>query len=779
MVKAGWLLLALLIGAATLSSARDASPVEAHALLVRADPPVNERLREPPRVLTLYFSEPLERRFSGARVVDQEGARVDDRVEFDDADNALMRVYLQPLKPGYITVNWETVSTVDGHRITGSYPLTILNEDGSLPAGSPPDSAVSGIAGEDPQAGRVVTKWFMLVSASLLVGALGFVAYVLPALPGDPGERARDTFHKKVLLVAGAAVVVLAAAGIFELIFQAVDLDTGIGSVIDTEWGERWLVRNLILLQPALIVIVLAFGWARSRLLAYLALVGAAAYLAVTSSVSHAGAGGGSFWAVASDFVHLLASSVWIGMLGLLVMLFFWARRSLASGPRYTILRVALVRFSIAAMLSVAALLFTGTFNAIVQFGRVADLVETDYGLALLAKLLLLVPLLLIAGYNAYLLRPDFAEAAEGQGTRGRQGILEELESQLNARVRWELGVALAVLAVVAVLVQMTPTRGRIADPSDRGDYLQTREAENIEATLRISPNQPGINTFEVYLAGGIDVVEGLRLEFGDPGGFANASRLEMEPSNPPTFYLGQGPFLASAGTWNIVLNIRRSAGTDLRPSYQVEVPEVGIAASTPRSGGSFDSPVSLTTGSVALLAVSGAASLFIIFGSISRPNLPEGYLGWLAAELAYRAAPLNVRPVWTLAALIVGGIIIGYVVGTHTDRQLSREEASRENPIPASAESIARGQMLFNQNCTICHGETGRGDGPAAASLPLQPANLYDHVPYHPDTFFFGAISKGVGGVMPAFENILSEEDRWNILNYLRATFTEEPVER
>ena len=85
---------------------------------------------------------------------------------------------------------------------------------------------------------------------------------------------------------------------------------------------------------------------------------------------------------------------------------------------------------------------------------------------------------------------------------------------------------------------------------------------------------------------------------------------------------------------------------------------------------------------------------------------------------------------------------------------------------------------MLFFQNCTQCHGESGRGDGPLASSLPLIPANLYDHVPYHPDQFFYSVISNGLSGVMPAFSQI-SDEDRWNILNYLRDRFGQAPPAR
>jgi methionine-rich copper-binding protein CopC len=108
-------LLVLVVALVALMAAgsRGAGTAEAHALLVRADPPSNAQVREPPTVLTLYFSEALERRFSSVRVLDQTGARVDDRVEFDDADPALMRIFLKPGAPGFLSVQWQNVSAVD------------------------------------------------------------------------------------------------------------------------------------------------------------------------------------------------------------------------------------------------------------------------------------------------------------------------------------------------------------------------------------------------------------------------------------------------------------------------------------------------------------------------------------------------------------------------------------------------------------------------------------------------------------------------------------------
>jgi copper transport protein len=763
-----WLLPAFALAAMIFVVALPARPAEAHALLVRADPPANSQLREPPAVLTLYFSEAVERSFTSARVIDQDNRRVDDHVEFDDSDEALMRVYLKDVKPGYLDVEWQNVSRVDGHRLTGSYPISILNPDGSV-AATPPTGTGSSTSGENPDALRVVTKALLLIAGSVLVGGAAFLALVAP---GAGRPETRIEFEQKAWLVIGAALIVMAIAGLSELILQASNVDAGVSSVLDTRWGQRWLLRHGALLLPALALLVAWNSQRPQRLMAVAALAGGVVYLLSTSSVSHGAAGGGSFWATLSDFVHLLATSVWIGMLALLILYFRWARTAYKDGERYLVLASALRRFSLIAVVSVSLLLFTGVVNSLVEVGRLADLLDTGYGRALLVKLLLLIPLLAIGARNAYLLRPQLVQEAGERQIRSRQELLAETETDLNKTMRWELGVALAVLAVVALLVQITPTRGRIAEASASGPYVQTADTENLFVTLRVDPNQPGVNTFEVYLAGDTSTVESLRLEFVQPGGFGSISRLPLDASNPPTFYLGQGPYLTQPGKWTITLNVRRTAGFDLRLDFQDEVESAAPVAVGARLGGAYNSPIEFTAAAVGLLAFAAVGSGILLIGSLPRPGFPDGYLAWVFEEASYRVPVTRMRPLISLGLLVAVGIALGLIVGRHFDKPISQSAATEGNPVKATPESIERGRMLFMNNCVQCHGETGRGDGPLAASLPIQPANLYLHVPFHPDQFFFGIMTKGLSGVMPSFESSISEEDRWNILNFLRAQF-------
>ena len=74
-------------------------------------------------------------------------------------------------------------------------------------------------------------------------------------------------------------------------------------------------------------------------------------------------------------------------------------------------------------------------------------------------KLFLLLPLLGLAASNAYLLRPEYIEAMDSRGSN-RLDLVRQVEADLNRRMRWEVVVAVTVMAVVALLVQITPAQG-------------------------------------------------------------------------------------------------------------------------------------------------------------------------------------------------------------------------------------------------------------------------------------------------------------------------------
>jgi mono/diheme cytochrome c family protein len=99
-------------------------------------------------------------------------------------------------------------------------------------------------------------------------------------------------------------------------------------------------------------------------------------------------------------------------------------------------------------------------------------------------------------------------------------------------------------------------------------------------------------------------------------------------------------------------------------------------------------------------------------------------------------------------------------------------EEAKlRPNPIQPSATALAAGRATYMDKCTQCHGQTGKGDGPDAASYYPSPTSLVDahHMNSVTDGEIFYQISQG-RKPMPAFKRKLSEEQRWQLVLYVRS---------
>jgi mono/diheme cytochrome c family protein len=92
------------------------------------------------------------------------------------------------------------------------------------------------------------------------------------------------------------------------------------------------------------------------------------------------------------------------------------------------------------------------------------------------------------------------------------------------------------------------------------------------------------------------------------------------------------------------------------------------------------------------------------------------------------------------------------------------------------AAAAIVRGQALYGPHCASCHGPDGQGNGPAAAALRVKPTDLtLPHLWAHGDGEMFWWLSHGMddpeGGLaMPSFAQTMSADDRWALIDYIRA---------
>ena len=95
-------------------------------------------------------------------------------------------------------------------------------------------------------------------------------------------------------------------------------------------------------------------------------------------------------------------------------------------------------------------------------------------------------------------------------------------------------------------------------------------------------------------------------------------------------------------------------------------------------------------------------------------------------------------------------------------------EAKNVKNAVAKSDKVIADAKKIAEANCVACHGAKGAGDGPAAAALPVKPANWTSAaVQGESDGEIFWKISNG-RGPMPPWKH-LSENDRWALVHYIR----------
>jgi len=96
--------------------------------------------------------------------------------------------------------------------------------------------------------------------------------------------------------------------------------------------------------------------------------------------------------------------------------------------------------------------------------------------------------------------------------------------------------------------------------------------------------------------------------------------------------------------------------------------------------------------------------------------------------------------------------------------------EKELKNPVTVSEASLKRGQKLFETYCFVCHGLSGKGDGPVSSKMAVKPPPLIsDKVKAFKDGRIFHIITDGQGVMNTYATQINDPDDRWSVVNYVR----------
>ena len=113
----------------------------------------------------------------------------------------------------------------------------------------------------------------------------------------------------------------------------------------------------------------------------------------------------------------------------------------------------------------------------------------------------------------------------------------------------------------------------------------------------------------------------------------------------------------------------------------------------------------------------------------------------------------------------------LGDVPAPYTQADLDGVAAGFANPLPRSAQVLARGKLQYERNCSVCHGALGDGQGTvinAQSKFPYAPALNAGPAQARSDGYVYGVIDVG-RGLMPPYGNRITHLDRWAIVHYVR----------
>lgn len=140
-----------------------------------------------------------------------------------------------------------------------------------------------------------------------------------------------------------------------------------------------------------------------------------------------------------------------------------------------------------------------------------------------------------------------------------------------------------------------------------------------------------------------------------------------------------------------------------------------------------------------------------------------------------------------TILILVLGGLafaLLGYmptnadatpphiemrIAMNALDASMDRHAPRVSSPLPATDDNLIEGMKVYTMNCSTCHGTLDNKRSPLEHSFyPPAPQFIFDP-PDDPEWHLYYAISTGVRYTgMPAWNNALSEQDRWKVTAFL-----------
>lgn len=563
-----------------------AAPASAHSSLERSEPAHGGKVAVGRTTLTLWFSDPISAQASIFDLQTEDGVEQAVTVSVSEG---VVAIEADPLQKDVYVLDWAVLSLEDGHIERGSVVFGV---------GITPDVVVSAADGL-PELPELLLRWLDLALLMLVIGAVAVSGRVLGSV-----EKAKSAVldHARYIGVtaAGGAIIVGALTPFFRVprgdSSVAAWLDTTLGTLTGTPWGQMWIAREIGLIILAAALWMRATRRNESRRLLGVAVVTLAAVVGLEAWAGHASTlpRQAGLAAIASA-THLVAAGVWAGGLAVLALCLFPVMRR-NPDTRGPMLASAWRAFSPMAAIATVVLLATGLYESGRHIPDVAAVSSTVYGGGVAAKIALASVALILAGLNTLLINPRLA-APVGRLLGRPVGWAPVSLRRFSTVVKVEAAILLIALGAAALLTSV---------PSAREIELATQQ------TTPQTSNTDGVFvTFEVVLAGADQsrlIVMARSTLKPDPAPISAVGALLTAPNgttaNISLETIDPGLYQAKIskldpGVWVVSVVLQRGAAAEATTQFEWSVPDSIPAGAR---------PLEVATTAVAVLMLVAAA---------------------------------------------------------------------------------------------------------------------------------------------------------------------------
>jgi copper transport protein len=493
-----------------------ASAAFGHAKLVESAPANGEKLNAMPKAVMLTFSAQLQStEINSIVVTDSSGKRVNKNTLILTADGKKMVAPLDEIAAGTFKVEWKALSA-DDHLMKGEFSFTVAatntpetatptppTDAPQISETAPPtvetQSAPAEKSGTNPL--QSLVRWLAYLALMTLFGGFAFALSVMePALKTarnlSDAEKlqafgiARKKFiglsylSLSLIFLSALAALILQTSTVLEInLAQSLNPSNLWKVLTQTAYGVPWFLQIAAALAVFVVVVLIgkrkndaspeaAFG---GKPLFWTGLIFSALLLATLSLTGHARAAQKDYaFAVASDWLHLVAAGVWVGGIFQLALVLPKAAGALSSPARISLLARVIARFSALAVAATALLALTGIYNSWIHLTSVRDLITTPYGITLTVKIILFLLMMPLGAFNRFFIRPRVEKLA----AEPESGEHSKTVKDFYFVMILETAFAVAILLLAAILAFLPHSQEHHAAAANASEYIALNAVE-------------------------------------------------------------------------------------------------------------------------------------------------------------------------------------------------------------------------------------------------------------------------------------------------------------